>query len=201
MSGRPPAEISAESVRTLRETTGAGLMDCKKALLEAAGDADRAVDLLRRWGRASADRKSGRATKEGRIGCYIHHDGKKGVLVEVACETDFVAKSERFGKFLKDVSLHIAAARPQYTNRDEVPPDLLAKERDIQREAVAGKPSDVAERILDGRMKKFFAETVLLDQPFVKDETKTIGEILAETIAALGENVVVRRFAHFEIGR
>ena len=194
-------EISSELVRTLRESTGAGLMDCKRALVEAAGDTDRAVDLLRRWGVSSAARRAGRATKEGRVGCYIHHDGKKGVLVEVACETDFVARSERFGQFVKDVALHIAASAPRYATREEVPPEVVAKEREILRDSVAGKASDVAERVLDGKMKKFFAETVLLDQPFVKDDSKSVGELLKEAIAAFGENVVVRRFAHFEIGR
>ena len=194
-------EISAEQVRKLRETTGAPLMDCKKALLESEGDADRAVDLLRRWGRASAERRSGRETKEGRVGVYLHHDGKKGVLVEVACETDFVARSERFNVFVKHAAMHVAAARPRYVSREEVPPEVVAKERDILRESVAGKPSEVAERILDGKMKKFFAETVLLDQPFVKDESRTVGDLLKELAAAVGEHVVVRRFAHYEIGR
>ncbi|HET6203363.1 MAG TPA: translation elongation factor Ts [Planctomycetota bacterium] len=193
-------EISADLVRTLRESTGAGLMDCKRALVEAAGDADRAVELLRRWGISSAARRAGRVTKEGRVGCYIHHDGKKGVLVEVACETDFVARSDRFGQVVRDVALHIAAARPRWASREEVPPEVVAKERDLHRDGVSGKPSDVAERILDGKMKKFFAETVLLDQPFVKDESRTVGALLQEAIAALGENLVVRRFAHFEIG-
>lgn len=194
-------EISAEQVRKLRETTGAPLMDCKRALLESEGDADRAVDLLRRWGRAGAERRSARETKEGRIGFYLHHDGKKGVLLEVACETDFVARSEPFNAFVKATAMHIAAARPRYVAREEVPPEVVAKERDLLRDSVAGKPSEVAERVLDGKMKKFFAEAVLLDQPFVKDESRTVGDLLKELASAVGENVVVRRFAHFEIGR
>jgi len=193
-------EIKAELVRTLRERTGAPLMDCKKALLEAEGNLDASIDLLRRWGRAGADSKSGRETKEGRVASYIHHDGKKGVLVEVACESDFVARSDRFVAFLKDVCLHIVASRPRYLAREEVPPEVIAKERDIHRDAVAGKPSEVAERILDGKMKKFFAECVLLDQGFVRDPSRSITDLLKDLVAAVGENVVIRRFSRFEIG-
>jgi elongation factor Ts len=193
-------EIKAEHVRVLRERTGAPLMDCKKALLETEGDLDASVDLLRRWGRASADSKTGRETKEGRVASYIHHDRKKGVLVEVACESDFVSRSERFAEFVKDLCLHIVASRPRYLAREEIPPEVIAKERDIHRDAVAGKPSEVAERILDGKMKKFFSECVLLDQAFVRDSSKSITDLLKDLVAAVGENVVVRRFARFEIG-
>lgn len=195
-------EISASQVKELREKTGAGMMDCKKALAEVSGDFEKAVEYLRKKGIASAAKKAGRVTKEGAVTSYIHGEGKVGVLLEVNCETDFVARTEQFRQFVKDVSMHIAAANPQYVRSEEVPADILAKEKEIaiaQMQA-SGKPAAVLEKIAEGKIKKFYEDTCLMNQAYVKDPNKTIEQLLKETIAALGENITVRRFARFVLG-
>src|SRR4051812_44543438 len=196
------ADISANLVKDLREKTGAGMMDCKKALVETAGDFDKAVDYLRKRGIASAAKKAGRMTKEGAVSSYIHGEGKVGVLVEINCETDFVARTEQFRQFTKDISMHIAAASPQWVRSDEIPADVIAKEKEIavaQMQA-SGKPAAVLEKIAEGKVKKFYEDTCLMNQAFVKDPNKNIEQLLKETIAALGENITIRRFARFVLG-
>lgn len=195
-------EISATQVKELREKTGAGMMDCKKALAETNGDFEKAIEYLRKKGIASAAKKAGRATKEGLVNAYIHGEGKVGVLVEVNCETDFVARTEQFRTFVKDVGMHIAAAQPQWVRPEEVPADIIAKEKEIavaQMQA-SGKPAAVLEKIAEGKIKKFYEDTCLMNQAFVKDPNKTIEQLLKETIAGLGENISVRRFARFVLG-
>jgi len=195
-------EISAGLVKDLREKTGAGMMDCKKALTEASGDFEKAIEYLRKKGIASASKKAGRATKEGSVSSYIHGEGRVGVLLEVNCETDFVARTEQFKSFVKDVSMHIAAANPLYLKAEEVPAEILAKEKEIavaQMQA-SGKPAAVLEKIAEGKIKKYFEDTCLLNQVFVKDPSKTIEQLLKEAIAALGENIMIRRFARFQLG-
>lgn len=195
-------EISASLVKELREKTGAGMMDCKKALAEVSGDFEKAIDYLRKKGIASASKKAGRMTKEGAVTSYIHGEGKVGVLLEVNCETDFVARTEQFRQLVKDVAMHIAAANPQWVKSDEVPADLLGKEKEIaiaQMQA-SGKPAAVLEKIAEGKLKKFFEDNCLLNQSFVKDPNKTIEQLLKETIATLGENISIRRFARFVLG-
>jgi len=192
-------EISAGLVRDLREKTGAGMMDCKKALAEASGDFEKAIEYLRKKGIASASKKAGRATKEGSVSSYIHGEGRVGVLLEVNCETDFVARTEQF---VKDVSMHIAAANPAYVNSTEVPAEIIAKEKEIavaQMQA-SGKPAAVLEKIAEGKIKKFYEDTCLMNQVFVKDPSKTIEQLLKEAIAALGENIIIRRFSRFQLG-
>ncbi|HSW62906.1 MAG TPA: translation elongation factor Ts [Dissulfurispiraceae bacterium] len=193
--------ISAETVRDLREKTGAGMMDCKKALTETNGDMERAIDILRQKGLASAAKKSGRSASEGLIGSYIHMD-KIGVMVEINCETDFVARTDDFRALVKDIAMHIAAANPQYVNREEVPADVIEREKEIYRAQVTGKPAPVVEKILEGKLDKYFADFCLLEQVFVKDPDgkKKIKELVTEKIAKLGENVVVRRFVRFQLG-
>ncbi|HLD99141.1 MAG TPA: translation elongation factor Ts [Bdellovibrionota bacterium] len=195
-------EISASQVKELREKTGAGMMDCKKALSETSGDFEKAIDYLRKKGIASAAKKAGRATKEGAVFSYIHGEGKVGVMVEVNCETDFVARTEQFRQFVKDVSMHIAAANPQWVRQEDVPTEVLQKEKEI---AIAqmqnsGKPAAVLEKIAEGKLKKFYEDTCLLNQAFVKDPNKSIDQLLKETIATLGENIAIRRFARFVLG-
>ncbi|MGZ3687297.1 MAG: translation elongation factor Ts [Bdellovibrionota bacterium] len=195
-------EITATLVKELREKTGAGMMDCKKALSETSGDFEKAIDYLRKKGIASAAKKAGRATKEGLVTSYIHGEGKVGVLLEVNCETDFVARTEQFRNFVKDVSMHIAAANPTWVRPEEVPADTIAKEKEIavaQMQA-SGKPAAVLEKIAEGKIKKFYEDNCLLQQVFVKDPGKTIEQLLKETIATLGENISVRRFARFVLG-
>ena len=193
--------ISADEVRKLRERTGQGMMDCKRALEEAGGDPKKAVEILRKKGLATAEKKSARTAAEGRIHAYIHHNGKVGVLVEVNCETDFVAKNEQFQQFLNDVCLHICATAPLAVARAEVSEDLVATERRIAREQVEGKkPDAIVDKIVDGKLNKWFADRVLLEQPFVKDDTRTVQEVLTDLIAKIGENIVVKRFARFEVG-
>ena len=195
-------EISASQVKELREKTGAGMMDCKKALSETSGDFEKAIDYLRKKGIASAAKKAGRATKEGAVFSYIHGEGKVGVMVEVNCETDFVARTEQFRQFVKDVSMHIAAANPQWVRQEDVPAEVVQKEKEI---AIAqmqnsGKPAAVLEKIAEGKLKKFYEDTCLLNQAFVKDPNKSIDQLLKETIATLGENIAIRRFARFVLG-
>ena len=194
--------ISATQVRDLREKTGAGMMDCKQALTETAGDFDKAVEYLRKKGVASAAKKSGRETKEGAVASYIHGEGRVGVLVEINCETDFVARTEQFRQFVKDVAMHIAAAQPLYVSPEEVPAELVAKEKEIavaQMQA-SGKPAAVLEKIAEGKIQKYYEETCLLKQAYVKAPEKTIEQLLKETIAGLGENISVKRFTRYALG-
>jgi elongation factor Ts len=189
-------------VKELRERTGAGMMDCKNALLETKGDMEQAIDALRKKGLASAAKKAGRITAEGVVGSYIHMGGKIGVLVEINCETDFVARTDDFQALVKDIAMHIAAADPRFVRREEVTEEILARERAIYRERTLaeGKPEKVVDKIVQGRMEKFFEETVLLEQPFVKDPDKTVGDLVTEKISKIGENIQVRRFARFKLG-
>jgi elongation factor Ts len=195
-------EITAQMVKQLRERTGAPMMDCKAALSEAQGDMDKAVEALRKKGLAAAAKKAGRVTAEGAVGSYIHAGGKIGVLVEVNCETDFVARTEPFQELVRDIAMHIAAAEPRFLNRDEVTPEVLASEREIFREQAraTGKPPAVVERIVAGKIEKFYSEAVLLEQPFVKDPDHTVGQMIAERIGRIGENIQVRRFSRFKLG-
>jgi elongation factor Ts len=194
--------ITAAQVNELRKSTGAGLMDCKKALTETGGDQEKAIDYLRKKGLAAASKKAGRVATEGVVGSYIHAGGKIGVLVEVNCETDFVAKNEAFQAFVKDIAMHIAAAAPQFVRREEVSAELLEREKDIYRAKAkeTGKPDNIVEKIVEGQIGKFYGEICLLEQAFVKDTDKTIQTYLNETIAAIGENMSIRRFARFVLG-
>ena len=200
------AEISANAVKTLREKTGAGMMDCKKALTEAEGDETKAIEILRKRGMAGAEKKAGRVAAEGAVGSYIHMGGKVGVLVEVNCETDFVARGDDFQTFLKDIAMHIAAMDPRYVAKDEVPADALEKEREIELERLksdeknAKKPADVLEKIVEGRLGKFYEAAVLLEQPFVKDQNLTVGELVKQLTAKTGEKIAVRRFTRYKMG-
>ncbi len=194
------AEITAEIVNKLRQKTNAGMMDCKKALKEAEGDLEKAETILRKKGITKADTKADRATKEGVIASYIHMAGRVGVLIEVNCETDFVAKNENFQALVKDLTLHIAAANPTYLQREEVPADLVAKEREIAAEQMKGKPANVVDKIVDGKMNKFYADFCLLEQGFIKNPDTTITELIKSKIAELGENIVVRRFTRYAVG-
>ena len=194
--------VTPADVKALREATGAGMMDCKRALEEAGGDAARAVQILRERGLASAKKRAGRTASEGRVEAYIHHNGRYGVLVEVNCETDFVANTDEFRRLARDVALHVASANPRWLLRDDVPEEALEEERRIY-EAQAreqGKPDRVIERIVEGKLQAFFKENVLLDQPFVRDDSKTIGELVDEVSGKVGEKVAVRRFARFALG-
>ena len=199
-------EIKASDVKALRERTGAGMMDCKKALQEAEGSEEQAIEILRKRGMASASKKAGRVAAEGAVGSYIHMGGKVGVLVEVNCETDFVARTDEFQALVKDIAMHIAAAEPRYVSREEVESNVLDKEREITRAQIANdpknanKPEQVVEKIVEGRLNKFYEEAVLLDQPFVKDPAKTVNELLTEKIAKTGERVTVRRFTRYKMG-
>ncbi len=194
------AEISPQLVRQLREKTNAGMMDCKRALTESAGDLEKAEAILRTKGIASAGKKASRATKEGIVASYIHLQGKVGVLVEVNCETDFVAKNENFREFVKDITLHIAAAHPIYVSRDEVPAKMVESERAIFVGQVKGKPENVVAKIVEGKLDKFYSSVCLLEQGFIKDPDHTIKELLATKIAALGENIIIRRFTRYLVG-
>jgi elongation factor Ts len=200
------AEITASAVKALREKTGAGMMECKNALGEAGGNEEKAIDILRKRGLASAKKKEGRLAAEGAVGSYIHMGGKVGVLVEVNCETDFVARGDEFQQLVKDVAMHIAAAEPRFVTRDEVPADAIDKEREIARAQAkndpknASKPDQVIDKIVEGRVGKFYEEAVLLDQPFVKDPAKTVGELVTEKIAKTGERITIRRFTRFKMG-
>lgn len=194
------SEISAALVKELREKTNAGMMDCKKALTEAGGDLAQAEDILRKKGIASAGKKADRAAKDGIVASYIHMQGKVGVLVEINCETDFVAKNEIFRDFVKDVTLHIAASHPLHVNREEVPEDLVARERDIAAAQVQGKPANIVEKIVDGKIDKFYSTICLMEQAFIKNPEITIKDLVASKIAELGENIVIRRFTRYTLG-
>ena len=194
-------EISASMVKDLREKTGAGMMDCKKALAEAEGNLEKAVDYLRQKGLATAAKRAGRIASEGRIGSYVHAGGKIGVMVEVNCETDFVAKTEDFQTFAKDVAMHIAASNPLYLRRENVAPEALEREREIYRAQAreAGKPEKIVEKIVEGKLDKFYSEVCLLEQPFVKEPDLTVQELLNGLIGKLGEKVEIRRFSRFQV--
>ena len=193
-------EIDPQLVKELREKTNAGMMDCKRALAESGGDLAKAETVLRTKGIASAGKKSARATKEGIVASYIHLQGKVGVLVEVNCETDFVAKNENFREFVKDITLHIAAAHPLYVNREDVPRNLVESERSIYEAQVKGKPENVVEKIVAGKLDKFYSTVCLLEQGFIKNPDQTVKELVATKIAALGENIVIRRFTRYLVG-
>jgi len=200
------AEVTAGAVKSLREKSGAGMIDCKNALVEANGDETTAMEILRKKGMAQAGKKAGRVTAEGAVGSYIHMGGKVGVLVEINCESDFVARGEEFQQLVKDVAMHVAATDPQWATREEVPAAALDKEREILMDQLkndpknAGKPEDVLAKIIEGRLNKFYEDNVLIDQPFVKDPSKTIGELVAEKIGTIKENISIRRFARFKMG-
>jgi elongation factor Ts len=195
-------EIPAKLVAELRARTGAGMMDCKKALEESGGDLEKAVDILRKKGAAKADKRAGREASEGLIGCYVHHDGRIGVLVEVNCETDFVARTEDFRHLAKELALHIASANPIAVRIEDLPADVVARERAIYEQQVVEqkKPENIRAKIVDGMLKKFYEDKVLLEQKFVKDDTRTIGDLVKEVSSKTGEKVHVRRFVRFERG-
>ena len=194
--------VTAKMVQALRAQTGAGIMDCKKALTETDGDLEKAVEALRKRGLASAAKKSGRVTSEGMVASYIHGGGKLGVLVEVNCETDFVARTEQFQQLVKDISMHIAASNPLCVKREDVSEDVIQKEREIYAAQFenSGKPAQVIEKIVDGKIEKYFSDVCLLEQPFVKDQDKSVQQLVTETIAQLGENINIRRFVRFVLG-
>ena len=193
-------EINPQLVKQLREKTNAGMMDCKRALTESGGDLEKAEASLRTKGIASAGKKASRATKEGIVASYIHLQGKVGVLVEINCETDFVAKNDIFRDFVKDITLHIAAAHPLYVNREEVPEKTIASERAIYEGQVKGKPENVLAKIVEGKLDKFYSTVCLLEQGFIKNPDQTIKELIATKIAELGENIVIRRFTRYSVG-
>lgn len=196
------AEVTAILVKDLRERTGAGMMECKKALVEAKGDIGEAEVLLRKWGIASAGKKASRATRQGLIGSYIHHGGQLGVLVEVNCESDFVARTDDFKELVHDLAMHIAAADPRFIRKEDVAADVLEQEKEIARARALGegKPEKVLDKIVEGRIQKFYEEVCLLDQPFVKDATLSVGQLVKTKIAKLGENIGVARFVRFKVG-
>jgi len=195
-------QVSAQMVKELRERTGAGMMDCKAALTEVEGDLEKAVDVLRKKGLSAAAKKAGRIAADGLVASYIHAGGKLGVLLEVNCETDFVARTEGFQDLVKDLAMHIAAAEPRYVRREEVPESELARERAIfsEQAAASGKPANVVEKIVAGKIEKFYAETCLLEQSFVKNPDMTVGQLVQEAVAKIGENIQVRRFVRFKLG-
>ncbi len=194
--------ISPKDVSELRTRTGAGMMDCKRALEEAAGDLDKASEILRKKGIAKAEKRTGKTASEGLVVSYIHHNSQVGVLVELNCETDFVARTDEFGQLAREIALHIASADPIGVNPEDVPADLLDRERRIAEEQVAkdGKPQNIRAKIVEGKLKKFVAERTLSEQPYVKDDSKTVGQLLKEASGKLGEAISVRRFARFKIG-
>ena len=200
------ADITASAVKALREKTGAGMMECKNALVEAEGNEERAVEILRERGLASARKREGRIAAEGAVGSYIHMGGKVGVLVELNCETDFVARGAEFQQLVKDIAMHIAATEPRYVAREDVATADMDKEREIERAKAkndpknANKPDQVIDKIVEGRMNKFYEEFVLMDQPFVKDPARTVGELVTEKVAVTGEKITVRRFSRYKMG-
>lgn len=194
--------ITADIVKQLRDKTGAGMMDCKAALTEAGGDMDKALEILRKKGLASAAKRAGRATRDGIIGHYIHMGGKVGVLVELNCETDFVARTDDFQTLAKEIAMHVAAADPRYVKREEIPADVLEKEREIYRAQFAGsgKPANVIDKIVEGKLESYYAQACLLDQPSVRDPNVTIKQMIATAAAKTGENVTISRFVRFKLG-
>ena len=195
--------ISAGLVKELRERTGIGMMECKKALEESKGDIEEAITILRKKGHARAQKKMERQAKEGIIGSYIHLNGKIGVLVEVNCESDFVARNEEFQALVKNITLHIAAANPQYVSAEDIPQEVLEEEKEIIREQFkdSGKPAEIVEKIVQGKLSKFYQETCLLDQAYIKDDKMAVKDLVKDLIAKLGENIVISRFARFELGK
>lgn len=196
------AEVTAQLVKQLRERTGAGMMECKKALEAAGGDIEKAVENLRKAGMASADKKSARTAKQGVIGTYVHPGAQLGVLIEVNCESDFVARTEDFQELVKDLAMQVAAADPRFIRREDVTADVLDKEREIARDRARneGKPDKILDRIVEGRLEKFYEEVCLMEQPFIKENTVTVGDLVKQKIAKLGENIVVARFSRFKVG-
>jgi elongation factor Ts len=196
------SSVSAQQVRELRERTGAGMLDCQKALVQAGGDMDKAIQILREKGLATAQKKAGRVASQGLVASYIHAGGKIGVLIEVNCETDFVARTEEFQELVRDLAMQVAAANPRWIRREEVPEQVIASEREIYRAQAAGsgKPPQVVEKIVEGKLEKFFADTCLLEQPFIKDPDRTVQQLVTDAIAKIGENIVIRRFARFQLG-
>tara|TARA_Y100000815_G_scaffold145807_1_gene131995 strand:+ start:82 stop:711 length:630 start_codon:yes stop_codon:yes gene_type:complete len=196
------ATISASTVKELREISGAGMMDCKKALTEASGDLEKAIDILRKTGMAKARKKSGRSAKEGIILPYIHPGAKLGVLLEINCETDFVANTDDFKNLSKDIAMHIAASAPMSVSREEIPQETLEREKEIYADQArqSGKPENIIEKMTEGRLNKFYQENVLLEQTFVKDPDKTVADLITETVAKLGENILISRFSRFQLG-
>jgi len=194
------SEISPALVKELREKTNAGMMDCKRALAETGGDLEKAETLLRQKGIAGASKKASRAAKEGTVASYIHLQGKVGVLVEINCETDFVAKNENFREFVKDITLHIAAAHPLYISRDKVPAALVESEREVYRGQVQGKPANIVDKIVDGKLDKFYSTICLLEQAFIKNPDLTIKDYLSTKVSELGENIIIRRFVRYMVG-
>ncbi len=194
------SQITAQMVQALRAKTGAGLMDCKRALVDANGNEEEAITALRKKGIASAAKKADRAAGDGLVESYIHMGGKVGVLIEINCETDFVAKTDDFKALARDIAMHIAASSPVCVSRENVPADILEKEREIAASQAGDKPPQIVQKIVDGKLEKVYQEMVLLEQSFVKNADQTVGDLIKEKIAALGENIVVRRFARFQIG-
>jgi elongation factor Ts len=194
------SEITSQLVRELREKTNAGMMDCKRALTEAGGDMNKAEEILRAKGIASAGKKASRSAKEGIVASYIHLQGKVGVLVEVNCETDFVAKNENFREFVKDITLHIAAANPSCVSREQVNQAEVERERSIYRQQVEGKPANIVEKIVEGKVEKFYSTICLMEQPFIKNPDLTIADLVKAKISELGENIVIRRFTRYMVG-
>ena len=196
------SQVSAVKVKELRERSGAGMMDCKKALVETGGDLDKAVDYLREKGLAAAAKKSGRVTAEGLVESYIHAGGRIGVLVEVNCETDFVAKTDDFRNLVRDIAMQIAAAKPEYIGREEVPGEVIAKEKEILSAQAAneGKPEKIIEKMVEGRIEKYYKEVCLMEQPFIKDPDIIVKQMVTEKISKIGENISVRRFVRYELG-
>ena len=197
------AEITSDMIKELREKTLAGMLDCKKALVECGGDMEKAVEYLRKKGLSSAAKKSARSAKEGIVTAYIHSNNKVGVLLELNCETDFVARNGEFQALAKDIAMQIAATSPQFVGSEDVPADVIEKEREIYREQMkdSGKPANVVEKIIDGKVKKFFSEVCLLEQEYIKDNKLTVNDLIKNMIATLGENITVGRFERFQIGK
>ncbi|WP_269522809.1 translation elongation factor Ts [Coraliomargarita parva] len=193
-------QINAKMVGELRESTGAGLMDCKKALVEAEGDVEKAVELLRKKGVATAAKKASRDASDGLVECYIHLGGKVGVLVEVNCESDFVAKTDDFKQFVRDIAMHVAASSPVCVSREDIDPVIIEKERQVAEAQAEGKPAQAIEKIVEGKLNKFLSESCLLEQAFVKNPDQTVQEVLTAMIAKMGENMVIKRFARFQVG-
>ncbi len=206
MKGKSFMEIKPDMVKSLREKTGAGMMECKRALVEANGNEEQAIEILRKAGILKGQKVQSRIAAEGAVGSYIHMGGKIGVLVEVNCETDFVARSEDFQHFIKDIAMHICAAEPQFVRREEVPAEIIEKEKEIFTAQVkadpknANKPDNIIEKMMQGRLDKFFTEVVLLEQPFVKDQTITVGDLVTQITAKTGEKVSIRRFTRYKMG-
>ncbi|KJS87490.1 MAG: elongation factor Ts [Peptococcaceae bacterium BICA1-8] len=194
--------ISAGMVKELRETTGAGMMDCKKALVETNGNMEKAIEYLREKGLAAAAKKSGRIAAEGVVASYIHMGGKIGVLVEVNCETDFVAKTEKFKELARNIAMQIAASKPEFIKKEEVPHELIEKEKEILRAQALneGKPESIVDKMVEGRIEKYYKDVCLLEQPFIKDSDKTVSKMISEAIVEIGENINIRRFSRYELG-